>query len=196
MIGTCESSGVVTIHYADGITRDCVMRVWRTPSNALVDVYLWRRASPLCREYNNIIGLYEVNPLDSYIFRHSIIQACKIISYGFLKSIHGIATFFCFVLVSQRISQSMQNRSPVPLVTLQHTVCFFQKSIYKYLLHICSVYRIKCFKEIYKQRLFACTPLMIQWIVRIWEVVDWFLYKLFWFFPKDFLNLRSDMTEK
>ena len=26
---------------------------WRIPSDALVDVYLWRRASPLCREYNN-----------------------------------------------------------------------------------------------------------------------------------------------
>ena len=28
--------------------------VWLTPSNALVDMYLWRKPSPLCRVYNTI----------------------------------------------------------------------------------------------------------------------------------------------
>ena len=29
-----------------------IVSCWWTPSNALVDVYLWRRASPLCQKYN------------------------------------------------------------------------------------------------------------------------------------------------
>ena len=39
-------------------------------------------------------------------------------------------------------------------------------------------------------RFFARIHLMIQWIVRIWEVMDWFLWKL------NFSNFWSDMTEK
>ena len=54
MIGSWESSGVVTIHplhkwYHMGLCHTD----WWTPSDALVDVYLWRRASPLCSEYNS-----------------------------------------------------------------------------------------------------------------------------------------------
>ena len=37
-------------------------------------------------------------------------------------------------------------------------------------------------------RFFAFTPLMIQWIVRICEVVDQFLHKPFWFFLRIFLT--------
>ena len=35
-------------------------------------------------------------------------------------------------------------------------------------------------------RLFACNPSMIWQIVRICEVVDWFLWKSFWFFLRIF----------
>ena len=37
---------------------------------------------------------------------------------------------------------------------------------------------------------------MIQWIVRICDVKDRFLWEPFWFFPKNFLNFISDMTKK
>ena len=35
-----------------GITCDCVVVIGALPSDTVVDVYLWRRVSPLCREYN------------------------------------------------------------------------------------------------------------------------------------------------
>ena len=36
----------------DEMEADCFPVVCCTPSDALVDVYLWRWTSPLCREYN------------------------------------------------------------------------------------------------------------------------------------------------
>ena len=58
MIGSWESSGVVTIHPLRKWYHTWLCHAdWWTPSDALVDVYLWRRASLLCREYSSLIKL-------------------------------------------------------------------------------------------------------------------------------------------
>ena len=65
---------------------------------------------------------------------------------------------------------------------------FFEKIICSfYLLHLASLCGIKCYKQWYCLEIFVHTPSMIQWIVRIYEFVDKFLWKLFWFFKKFFL---------
>ena len=109
--------------------------LWRTASDALVDVYLWRRASPLCREYN--INQSKSKPKFSPTFT-SVTHFNIIIRTTYILNLFRLDfdwQWWVFGIIFCRTIQISWNWTYTLRENIGDRSCFFNFSFHLYIYH-------------------------------------------------------------